>query len=431
MSDFTSGFWPIYISVITVVSIIGTWIFLRSHTTRKLAPGEKAELIEHTWDGDLQDFDNPLPRWWLGLFYGTMIFSVAYLVLWPGLGNFAGVLGWTSKGEYEAEVKAAEAKFQPVYAGFMKQDIATVAANPEARAIGKNLFLTYCSQCHGSDAAGAKGFPNLTDHDWLYGGEPDTIKATLTDGRAGVMPALGAALGEQGTKEVANYVLSLSGRKHDAALAAAGRPKFAENCAACHTPDGTGMHAMGAPNLTDKVWLYGGSEATIIETITKGRNGVMPAMAQTLGTTSNKDAKLHLLAAYVYGLGGGVAPAPAAEAAPTAPAAEAAAPAAPQAAKLYFDTGKAVLSAEASAALQSIIDYATANADTRIAISGFHDATGSAAANAELAKDRAKAVSAALEAAGIDDDRIELRKPEMTEGGGDPAEARRVEVSVM
>ena len=429
MSDFTSGFWPIYISVITLVSILGTWIFLRAQTTRKLAPGEKAELMEHTWDGDLQDFNNPLPRWWLGLFYGTMVFSLAYLVLWPGLGNFAGVLGWTSTGEYEAEVKAAEAQFQPVYAGFMQQDIATVAANPEARSIGKNLFLTYCSQCHGSDAAGAKGFPNLTDHDWLYGGETATIEATITNGRAGVMPALGAALGVQGTREVANYVLSLSGRKHDAALAGAGKPKFAENCAACHTPAGTGMQALGAPNLTDKIWLYGGSEATIIETITKGRNGVMPAMAQTLGTTSNKEAKLHLLAAYVYGLGGGVAPA--AEAASAAPVAEAAAPAAPQAAKLYFDTGKAVLSAEASAALQSIIDYARANANSRIAISGFHDATGSSAANAELAKDRAKAVSAALEAAGIGADRIELRKPEMTEGGGDPAEARRVEVSVM
>jgi len=199
-------------------------------------------------------------------------------------------------------VKAAEAKFQPLYAGFMKQDIATVAADPDARAIGKNLFLTYCSQCHGSDAAGARGFPNLTDGDWLYGGDPDTIKATLTDGRAGVMPALGEALGAQGTKEVANYVMSLSGRKHDAALASAGQAKFAENCAACHMPDGTGMQAMGAPNLTDKVWLYGGSEATIIESISKGRSGVMPAMAQTLGTTSNKDAKLHLLAAYVYGL---------------------------------------------------------------------------------------------------------------------------------
>ena len=328
MSDFTSGFWPIYISVLTLVSIIGTWVFLKSQTTRKLAPGEKPDLIEHTWDGDLQDLNNPLPRWWLGLFYGTMVFALAYLVLWPGLGNYAGTLGWTSKGEYEAEVKAAEARFQPVYAGFMKQDIATVAADADARAIGKNLFLTYCSQCHGSDAAGAKGFPNLTDKDWLYGGDPDTIKATITDGRAGVMPALGEALGPQGMKEVANYVLSLSGRKHDAALAEAGKTKFAENCAACHMPDGTGMQAMGAPNLTDKVWLYGGSEASIIETIAKGRNGVMPAMSQTLGTTSNREAKLHLLAAYVYGLGGGQPPSSPAVEAP-APAADAAAEEAP------------------------------------------------------------------------------------------------------
>ena len=302
MSDFTHGFWPIYISVITLASIIGTWVFLKTQTTRKLAPGEKAELIEHTWDEDLQDLNNPLPRWWLGLFYGTLIFSLAYLALWPGLGNFAGVLKWTSLQEYEQEVSAAEAKFQPVYAGFMKQDIATVAANPDAHAIGRNLYLTYCSQCHGSDAAGARGFPNLTDHDWLYGGDPDTIKATITDGRAGMMPALGEALGPEGTKAVANYVLSLSGRKHDARLAAAGQPKFAENCAACHMPDGTGMAAMGAPNLTDKAWLYGGSEASIIESIAKGRNGVMPGAAQTLGTTSNKDAKLHLLTAYIYGL---------------------------------------------------------------------------------------------------------------------------------
>ena len=427
MSDFTSGFWPIFISLVTAVSIIGTWVFLRSHTTRKLAPGEKAELIQHTWDGDLQDFDNPLPRWWLGLFYGTLVFALAYLVLWPGLGNYAGTLGWTSKGEYEAEVKAAEARFQPVYAGFMKQDIATVAADADARAIGKNLFLTYCSQCHGSDAAGAKGFPNLTDKDWLYGGDPDTIKASITDGRAGVMPALGDALGAEGTKQVANYVLSLSGRPHDAALASAGQAKFAENCAACHMPDGTGMQAMGAPNLTDKVWLYGGSEGAIIEAIAKGRNGVMPGMAQTMGTTSNKEAKLHLLAAYVYGLGGGVTKV----AEPTPVAAEAAAPASPQAAKMYFDSGKADLSAEASAALQSIIDFATANPGARIAISGFHDATGSAAANAELAKNRAMAIRDALKAAGIAEDRIEMRKPEMTTGGGDPAEARRVEASII
>ncbi len=302
MSDFTSGFWPIYISVITLVSIIGTWVFLKSQTTRKLAPGEKPELIKHTWDGDLQDLNNPLPRWWLGLFYGTMVFALAYLVLWPGLGNYAGVLGWTSTGEYETEVKAAEARFQPVYAGFLQQDITAVATDPDARAIGRNLFLTYCSQCHGSDAAGARGFPNLTDGDWLYGGDPETIKTTLTGGRAGMMPAMGVALGPQGTKEVANYVLSLSGRRHDAALAATGRTKFAENCAACHTPEGTGMQAIGSPNLTDKIWLYGGSEAAIIETITKGRNGAMPRLDQTLGTTSNKEAKLLLLTAYVYGL---------------------------------------------------------------------------------------------------------------------------------
>lgn len=302
MSDFTHGFWPIYISVLTIASIVGTWVFLKSQTTRKLAPGEKPELMQHTWDGDLQDLNNPLPRWWLGLFYGTMVFAGVYLLLWPGLGNYAGLLGWTSTGQYAAEVKTAEEKFKPVYAAFMKQDIAALAANPDARALGKNLFLTYCSQCHGSNAAGARGFPNLTDGDWLYGGDPDTIKASITGGRGGVMPALGEALGPQGTKEVANYVLSLSGRPHDAALAAAGRPKFAETCAVCHTAAGTGTQAMGAPNLTDKVWLYGGSEATIIETISKGRGGVMPAADRTLGTTSNKEAKLHLLAAYVYGL---------------------------------------------------------------------------------------------------------------------------------
>lgn len=302
MSDFTHGFWPIYISVITLVSIVGTFFFLRSQTTRKLAPGEKPELIEHTWDEDLQDFNNPLPRWWLGLFYGTLVFALAYLALWPGLGNFSGLLKWTQLGEYETEVKAAEAKFQPVYARFLQQDVATVAADPEARNIGRNLFLTYCSQCHGSDAAGARGYPNLTDNDWLYGGDHESIRTTIAEGRNAMMPALGEALGPEGTREVAHYVMSLSGREHNAALAAAGKPKFEENCAACHMPDGTGMQAMGAPNLTDKVWLYGGSEAAIIESIAKGRNGVMPGMAQTLGTTSNKDAKLHLLTAYVYSL---------------------------------------------------------------------------------------------------------------------------------
>ena len=188
MSDFTSGFWPIYITLITLASIIGTWVFLKSQTTRKLAPGEKPELMEHTWDGDLQDLNNPLPRWWLGLFYGTLVFALVYLALWPGLGNFPGLLKWTQLGEYEAEVQAAEAKFQPVYASFMQQDIPTVAASPDARAIGRNLFLTYCSQCHTSNAEGAAGYPYLPDGDWLYGGDPDTIRATVTSGRSDRRP---------------------------------------------------------------------------------------------------------------------------------------------------------------------------------------------------------------------------------------------------
>jgi cytochrome c oxidase cbb3-type subunit III len=327
MSDFTSGFWPIYISVITLVSIFGTWIFLKSQTTRKLAPGEKAEVMEHTWDGDLQDLNNPLPRWWLGLFYGTLVFALIYLALWPGLGNFKGLLNWTQLGEYEAEVQKAEEKFQPIYAKFLGQNILAVSSDPEALAIGKNLYLTYCSQCHGSDAAGARGFPNLTDGDWLYGGDPDAIRTSIAEGRMAMMPALGDALGADGTKEVTHYVLSLAGREHDAALAAAGMPKFEENCAACHMPDGTGMQAMGAPNLTDNVWLYGGSEAAISESIVKGRYGVMPGMDQTMGTTSNKDAKLHLLTAYVYGLGGGQPPAAAVAEEPAADAAAAEAPA--------------------------------------------------------------------------------------------------------
>lgn len=302
MSDFTHGFWSIFISVLTLASIVGTWIFLRTQTTRKLAPGEKPELIEHTWDEDLQDLNNPLPRWWLGLFYGTLIFALGYLALWPGLGSYAGLLKWTQLGEYEAEVQSAEAKFQPVYAAFMEQDVATVAASSEARAIGRNLYLTYCSQCHGSDATGARGFPNLTDGDWLYGGDADSIRASITDGRIGVMPAMGEALGQEGTREVAHYVLSMAGRTHDPRMAEAGRPRFEENCAACHMPDGTGMAAMGAPNLTNNIWLYGGSEAAIIESIAKGRSGVMPGSEQTLGTTSNRDAKLHLLTAYIYGL---------------------------------------------------------------------------------------------------------------------------------
>lgn len=297
MSDFVSEFWNWFVAGITVASLLWVTWFVKGQTTRRLAPGQKAEVIEKAWDGDLQELNNPLPRWWLMLFYITIFFAVVYLALYPGLGSYKGYWGWTSTGQLQEEQERAAKKYGPIFDKFQKQDLKAVAADAEGRAMGKHLFLTYCSQCHGSDAAGAKGFPNLTDNDWLYGGDADTIKTTISNGRAGVMPAWGPVLGEQGVKDVTQYVLSLSGGKHDAKLAAAGKEKFATFCASCHMPDGKGMQALGAPNLTDKVWLYGGSEATISETITKGRNGNMPAQLEKLG-----EAKVHILAAYVYGL---------------------------------------------------------------------------------------------------------------------------------
>ncbi len=297
MSDFVSEFWSLYVAGLTILSLVWIVWFVRGQTTRKLDPGQKAEVIEKAWDGDLQELNNPLPRWWLTLFYLTIVCAVIYLVLYPGLGSYKGLLGWSSQGQFQEEQAQATKKYGPLFDKFLQQDLKVVAANPEALETGKHLFLTYCSQCHGSDAAGAKGFPNLTDNDWLYGGEPDTIKTTISNGRSGVMPAWGPVLGEQGVKEVVNYVLSLSGRKSDAALAAAGKEKFATFCVGCHMPDGKGMQALGAPNLTDGVWLYSGTEAGISESIATGRNGHMPAQLEKLG-----EAKVQVLAAYVYSL---------------------------------------------------------------------------------------------------------------------------------
>ncbi len=297
MADFISGFWSPYIAIITLVSVLGCGVFLKAMSTRKLAPGEQAGTTGHSWDEDLAEYNNPMPAWWMWLFYITIVFALGYLAYYPGLGSFGGVGKWSSHGQYDQEEAQAEATYGPIFDKFLQQDVKTVAANPEARQMGQRLFLTYCSQCHGSDARGAKGFPNLTDNDWLYGGDPDAIKATITNGRNGMMPPMAEAIGgEQGVKEVANYVLSLSGRPHDAQLAAAGKEKFVV-CAACHGPDGKGNQAIGAPNLTDNIWLYGGSLATIMETITKGRQGQMPAQKDNLSP-----AKIHLLTAYVYSL---------------------------------------------------------------------------------------------------------------------------------
>ncbi len=294
MSDFISPFWGYYVAVLVVASMV-FMIWLLTANTTKRGSGQ-VQLHGHVWDEDLKEWNNPLPRWWMYLFWLTIIFAIAYLVFYPGFGTFAGKLGWSSRGQYDAEKAVADEHFNQKFARFEAKDLKAIAADSEARDMGKRLFLTYCQQCHGSDARGASGFPNLTDADWLWGGEPDRIVETITQGRQGAMPPW-AALGAEPIKDVANYVRSLSGLAHDSLRAQRGKEVFSTNCVACHGADGKGNPALGAPNLTDKVWLYGSSEATIIETVTKGRNGRMPTFGPLLG-----DKKIKLLAAYVYGL---------------------------------------------------------------------------------------------------------------------------------
>ena len=298
MADFINDFWSVYIAILVALSIIGCGVLLWSQSKVQVTVPKdgKVETTGHVYDG-LEEFNNPMPRWWMWLFYITIVFAIIYLALYPGFGSFAGKLGWHSAGQYQEEVKLAEAEVGPMFEKYKATDLKALAADSKANAMGERLFLTYCAQCHGSDARGNKGFPNLADRDWLYGGEPETIKLSILNGRHGQMPPMGAAVGsEKDIESVAHYVLSLSGSAHDSIKATAGREKFAV-CAACHGADGKGMAAMGAPNLTDKTWLYGGSVATIMETIRLGRNNVMPAFADFLG-----EAKVHLLAAYVWGL---------------------------------------------------------------------------------------------------------------------------------
>ena len=296
MSDFDSSFWEYYVGIITIVSIVACGVLLYTMSTRRVQAGS-GETTGHVWDENLGEYNNPLPSWWIWLFYITIVAGLVYLVVYPGLGVYSGMLNWSSRGEYEAEVKEADQLYGQMYAKYAAEDVATLAKSPEARAIGQKLFLNYCSQCHGSDAGGAKGFPNLTDEDWLWGGEPETIEATILNGRHAAMPAWGKVLGDDGVKDAANYVRSLSGLVNDPIRTARGKETFVKTCAACHGPEGKGNRAIGAPNLTDKVWEYGSSEPAIIETISKGRVADMPSHKQLLG-----EAKVRLVAAYVYGL---------------------------------------------------------------------------------------------------------------------------------
>ena len=295
MADFNSEFWHWYISILTVLSILAC-VWLVRWMTAGFVKKDEVESTGHVWDSDLTELNNPLPRWWLGLFYITLAFGGFYLLLYPGLGSFEGFLKWTSKGQYEQEVTLMEAEVGPLFAKYQQTPVLDLIKDDDALKIGERLYLNYCSTCHGSDARGARGFPNLRDTDWQWGGAPENIKATLLHGRIAVMPSWEAALGgEAGVNEVTQYLLRLSNRATIDELADKGKAKYDIFCVACHGPEGKGNPALGAPNLTDDVWLYGGSITRIAESLVKGRNGQMPAFGEFLG-----EAKVHLLTAYVY-----------------------------------------------------------------------------------------------------------------------------------
>ena len=295
MSDFFSSGWSIYIAVATVVGLAACLALLIIAARRRVMAGDNT--TGHVWDEDLRELNNPLPRWWMWLFVLTVVFAAGYLALYPGLGSAAGSLNWTSAGQYKDEQAKARAIAAPLFAGFAAMPVPDLARNPQAMAMGERLFANNCAACHGADAKGSKGFPNLTDTDWLWGGSPERIEETITQGRQGMMPPIAAAVGSaQDVRNVANYVLSLSGSPHNSISAELGRSKFSV-CAACHGADGKGNPAMGAPNLTDKIWLHGWGEDAIVSMVTNGKTNVMPAHGSRL-----TPEQIHVLTAYVWGL---------------------------------------------------------------------------------------------------------------------------------
>ena len=295
MSDFVNPGWAWYVAGLTILSLLFCVFILVVASKRKVMASDNT--TGHVWDEDLREMNNPLPRWWMWLFIITVVFAAIYLALYPGLGSHPGSFKWTSTGQWEAEQAKAHSEMAPVYAKFKTISAADLAKDPAAMGIGERLFVNNCAQCHGSDARGSKGFPNLTDSDWLGGSGAEYIAKTVAGGRTGMMPPMAAAVGTPGdVKNVANYVLSLSGSAHSNLAAQLGKPKFSA-CAACHGADGKGNQALGAPNLTDKVWLYGWGEDAVAHIVNAGKTSVMPAFDKRLSAE-----QIQVLAAYVWQL---------------------------------------------------------------------------------------------------------------------------------
>lgn len=312
-----SSFWSAWIIVITLGTLIALMILLRWNMTNYTGV-EEGESMGHSFDG-IEELNNPLPKWWTILYWLCFAWGFIYLALYPGLGNYKGLLGWTSSNQgvlsleesrlavekaradgmnvqYDRERMHADERYGPIFQQYASLSIEDIAKEPEAVKIGQRLFLQNCAQCHGSDARGSQGFPNLTDGIFNWGGEPHQVFTTIMKGRNADMASWVDALGEQGVTEVATYVLSLNGRNVDRDAARAGEQQFAI-CSACHGADGKGMTALGAPDLTNNVWLYGGSQKAVEDTIRHGRNGVMPSWEHILG-----EDKVKILAGYVLSL---------------------------------------------------------------------------------------------------------------------------------
>jgi cytochrome c oxidase cbb3-type subunit 3 len=295
VSDFVNSGWSFFVAGVTIAGLLLCLVLLVIASRRKVMANDNT--TGHVWDEDLRELNNPLPRWWMWLFVITVVFAAVYLAFYPGLGTNPGSLQWTSANQLVAEQEKARAAMAPVYAKYTAMPAEQLARDPQAMGIGSRLFLNNCSQCHGSDARGSKGFPNLTDTDWLGAGTPEYIEKTITEGRQGMMPPMAAGVGSsEDVRNVANYVLSLSGSPHNDVAAQLGKSKFVV-CAACHGPDGKGNQALGAPNLTDKIWLHGWGEGAIVSMVTNGKTNVMPAQARLL-----TPEQIHVLAAYVWSL---------------------------------------------------------------------------------------------------------------------------------